>query len=360
MSRALTTLPHGAEVAALLARHYVAGRSPGTAFAGVLAELFADEGLVLLDPRTPVMAARAAPLIRFALEERDAIGVLLEERSAELVRRGFNAQVPARADASLAFFHPAGPEGPRFRPGRDGDGFRTPLGRVSLAELRSRLADDPLSFSTSALLRPLVQDTLLPTAGYLGGPAECAYFAQLPPLYKLAGVELPMIGARARFRVVDPWTARLLERLRLSPEDTDQPVHALAARLHAWPEWMDGSLRERLLGPLARELEGLRPDATALDPKLARNVEKTKAHVARGVDRFIGRLQRAVLASSGQGTGALDALNQLTTALHPGGRPQERVHGFWAIAAEVGPRALVSSLVAAAASLSPDVRTVRP
>ncbi|MGZ3481443.1 MAG: bacillithiol biosynthesis cysteine-adding enzyme BshC [Myxococcaceae bacterium] len=360
VSRALAPLPHGAEVAALLARHYVAGRSPGTAFAGVLAELFADEGLVLLDPRTPIMAARAAPLVRFALEERDAIGVLLEERSAELVRRGFHAQVPARADASLAFFHPAGLEGPRFRPDHDGDGFCTPLGRVSLAEMCTRLADDPLSFSTSALLRPLVQDTLLPTAGYLGGPAECAYFAQLPPLYKLAGVELPMIGARARFRVVDPWTARVLERLRLSPEDTDQPVHALAARLHAWPEWMDGSLRERLLGPIARELETLRPDAAGLDPKLARNVEKTKAHVARGVDRFIGRLQRAVLASSGEGTGALEALNQVTAALHPGGRPQERVHGFWAIAAEVGPRALVSSLVAAAASLSPEVRTVRP
>jgi hypothetical protein len=36
------------------------------------------------------------------------------------------------------------------------------------------------------------------------------------------------------------------------------------------------------------------------------------------------------------------------------------VHGFWGIAAEVGPRALVSALVSAAASLSPELRTVRP
>ena len=357
VSRALAPLPHGAEVSALLGRHYVCGRSPGAAFAGVVAELFADEGLVLLDPRTPAMAARAAPLIRFALEEQEAVGVLLAERCAELASRGFHAQVHTR-DASLAFFHPAGASGPRFRPDRDGREFRTPLGRVSLAELRTRLADDPLSFSTSALLRPLVQDSLLPTAAYLGGPAECAYFAQLPPLYKLAGVELPMIAPRARFRVVDPWTAGVLAGLRLSPEDTDQPVHALAARLHAWPAWMDGALRDRLLGPLEHELDALGPEALALDPRLARNVQKTKVHVARGVDRFIGRLQRAVLASSGVGTGALDALNQVTTALRPAGRPQERVHGFWGIAAEVGPRALVSSLVSAAASLAPGVRTV--
>ena len=359
VSRALSPLPHGAEVSALLARHYVAGRSPVAAFAGVIAELFSEEGLVLLDPRTPAMAALAAPVLRFALEEDDAIGALLEERCVALARRGYHEQVHTR-EALLAFFHPTPPEGPRFRPDRDGDGFRTPLGRASRAELRARLADDPLSFSTSALLRPLVQDTLLPTAAYLGGPAECTYFAQLPPVYARAGLELPMIAPRARFRVVDPWTAAVLDRLGLSPEDTDQPLHALAARLHAWPAWMDGRLRERLLGPLDRQLGVVRPEAAALDPALDRAVEKTRAHVARGVDRFIARLQRAALVGSGIGTGPLEALGQVTTALRPAGRPQERVHGFWGIAAEVGPRALIDSLVAAAAPLSPEVRTVRP
>jgi hypothetical protein len=78
------------------------------------------------------------------------------------------------------------------------------------------------------------------------------------------------------------------------------------------------------------------------------------------VDRFIARLQRAVLTSRGVGTSALASLEQVLAALHPAGQPQERVHGFWAVAAEVGPRALISSLVAAAAPLSPEVRTVRP
>jgi bacillithiol biosynthesis cysteine-adding enzyme BshC len=358
--RALAPLPHGAEVGALLARHYVAGRTPGAAFAGVLAELFASDGLVLLDPRTPAMAALAAPVLRFALEEEQAIGELLAERGAALARCDFAEQVHTRADALLAFFHPTGPEGARFRPDRDGDGFRTPLGRVSRAELRARLDADPLSFSTSALLRPLVQDTLLPTAAYLGGPAECTYFAQLPPVYARAGLELPMIAPRARFRVVDPWTAAVLDRLGLRPEDTDQPVHMLAARLHAWPAWMDGSLRERLLGPVDRQLDQVEPEAVALDPALARALEKTRAHMARGVDRFIARLHRSALVWSGLGTGPLEALAQVTTALRPAGMFQERVHGFWGVAAEVGPRALVSSLVTAAASLSPELRTVRP
>src|SRR5262249_57360604 len=65
VSRALAPLPHGAEVGALLARHYVAGRSPGAAFAGVLAELFAAQGLVLLGPATPAMAALRAAVLPF-------------------------------------------------------------------------------------------------------------------------------------------------------------------------------------------------------------------------------------------------------------------------------------------------------
>ena len=36
---------------------------------------------------------------------------------------------------------------------------------------------------TSALLRPLLQDRLLPTAAYVGGPAEIAYHAQIGPAY---------------------------------------------------------------------------------------------------------------------------------------------------------------------------------
>src|SRR5439155_17110086 len=43
LAQALSPLPAGAEVAALVAAHYRPGRTLGQAFAGVLATLFADE-----------------------------------------------------------------------------------------------------------------------------------------------------------------------------------------------------------------------------------------------------------------------------------------------------------------------------
>ncbi|MEI6225795.1 MAG: bacillithiol biosynthesis BshC, partial [Deltaproteobacteria bacterium] len=162
----LEPLPHAAEVASLVGRHYRSGITPGAAFAGVLDELFAQEGLIVLDPRTPAVSRLAAPVLRRAVLEHAEIGALLAARAAELLARGFSEQVPTRGGTSLAFFHPHGPGGPRYRLVRDGAGFSTPEGPVTRDALLSRLEEDPLWFSSSALLRPLVQDTLLPTAAY--------------------------------------------------------------------------------------------------------------------------------------------------------------------------------------------------
>ena len=48
----------------------------------------------------------------------------------------------------------------------------------------SRLASAPQDFSGNVLLRPVVQDYLLPTLAYTGGSAEVAYFAQAAVVYQ--------------------------------------------------------------------------------------------------------------------------------------------------------------------------------
>src|SRR5581483_3541503 len=97
--------------------------------------------------------------------------------------------------------HQASARGPRFRLARCRGGWQPAggAGTVSDAELAELLARDPLRFSTSALLRPIVQDSLLPVAAYVGGPAEVSYFAQLAPLYEHFRLPPPLVVPRARF-----------------------------------------------------------------------------------------------------------------------------------------------------------------
>lgn len=357
LGHVLEPLPHGPEVAAMVARHYRHGRTPGAAFAGLLAELFAEHGLLILDPRTPAMGRLAAPILRRAIEDHEAIAAALADRARELAARGFAEQVHTRPGASLAFFHPLGPAGPRYRLVREGAGFSTPDGRVSLAELLVRLDADPLCFSTSALLRPLVQDALLPTAAYLGGPAECSYFAQLPLVYERFGLTPPMIAPRARLRLVDGAARRQLARLGLHPEDVDRPRAELLARVAARPEEMPAAedLRGRLLAGLTRELDALAPLLAGLDAALERNVRRTRETAAFAVERLVNAAERAALSKDRV---AVERLDRLLDALRPGGRPQERVDAFPALAARAGPGVLVAALLEAARPLSPDVRSV--
>ena len=356
----LAPLRHGPEVEALLARHYQSGRSPGAAFGGLIAELFAEEGLLVLDPRTEAMSRLGAPVLSRVLERHDEVSAALAERAAAIKAAGFAEQVPTRAGASLVFFHPRGPDGPRYRLVREPDGaWSTPEGRIEHAALRARLEQDPLWFSSSALLRPLVQDTLLPTCAYLGGPAECTYFAQLPPLYALLGVELPLIAPRARLRVVDEAAQALLDKLGLAPEDTDLPREVLLARLSGRPEGVPApaELRERLLAGLHRELEALERLAPSLDPALADPIRKTRETCAAAVSRLVERIDKAAL---GRDQVVLQRLDRLLQMLCPDGQPQERVYAFPVLAARSGPRALIAAMVAAAQPLSAEVRSVRP
>jgi bacillithiol synthase len=334
---------------ARLRRHYRAGASWSAAFAGVLAELFAPEGLVMIDPRDPALAAQAAPVHAHALEYAEEIAAAMIARCAELERAGAAVPVHVRPGAPLSFFHPDGPLGPRVRLERAGDGSGEAFAEVGggcvheHAALVAALRDDPRRFSTSALLRPIVQDTLLPTVAYVGGPSEVAYFAQLGPLYRAFDRALPLVVPRARFRVTDARTRRLLDRLGLAPRDAELSEEALLARLR--PGGVEtGEVARQLLDPFIAahgELAGRLADA---GPGIARALARTRGSVERAIGKLAGKVERAQLYADAE---RVDAVRRLRAMLAPGGAPQERTLCLAALAARVGDRAVIERVLSA-------------
>src|SRR5438045_1509495 len=78
---------------------------PGLAFAGVLAAFFAADGLLVLDPRHPVVARLAAPVVRTALTETERLEAVLVERGRALAAAGHPVPVQLRPGSPLAFVH---------------------------------------------------------------------------------------------------------------------------------------------------------------------------------------------------------------------------------------------------------------
>jgi bacillithiol biosynthesis cysteine-adding enzyme BshC len=348
LANALGGLPHADATLELLRRRYRPQATFGDAFAGVMAELFADEGLLLVDPRDPALAALSVPIHAHAIARAGDIAAALAGRAAALEAAGFKVQVPIREGAALSCFHPGGPDGPRYRLIPD-DGhwaLAGAEGHVGAKDLQTALQTSPRAFSTTALLRPVLQDIWLPTAAYLGGPGELAYFAQLPPLYEIFERPMPLAVPRARFLIVEPSARRLSRQLAIAPLDAGAPRQDLLAELVARdgdapvdPEAAIAPVREALAATLAALGK-----AAADDPGFDRVARKAEEAIEHQLARLAHRVHHVADRSDTVRVARLDRLKNL---LWPEDTPQERVYGFPAFAARHGPQALVAALVAA-------------
>lgn len=332
----LHPLPHSADCVSLLRRHYAIGRSLAQAFSGLLCELFADEGLLCLDPRQPgqdTLPKLAAPLYRNILTSHETLGSALLARQRALSDRGFACQIPVRPQSSLLFFHPDGERSPRHRlqqhqqTGPDGHAsllqWAIPQDgrRYSQADLLARMDSDPLSFGTSALVRPLVQDTILPTVAYVGGPAELSYFAQVTPLYHALGIVQPVIMPRARFRLIDESTRTALAKLALRACDVEAPKDDIMLRLAQGkpadvpsPQAVEERLLAQLLSPLS-EIDSLDPALQDAVHTARRVMEKTAKKISL---RYAQRLHEKDTVNS-------ERIDRLQAAIFPSSTPQERL-----------------------------------
>ena len=192
----------------------------GTAFGRLFARLFAGFGLILLDPLDARLHRLAASVYRRALEEHTALAAELLARNRQLDRAHYHTQVKVLERGTLLFLNHDGQRLPlRLAPGRSSSGFVAGNHGHSLGELLALLDGSPERFSPNVLLRPVVQDTLLPTAAYIAGPAEIAYFAQAEVIYRRLLPRMPAILPRAGFTLVEPHVARLLKKYSLALPD---------------------------------------------------------------------------------------------------------------------------------------------
>ncbi len=301
----------------LLGRHYRVGAGLVQAFAGVLAEMFADEGLILVDPREAAMAEMLAPVHAKAVRDAGPISQALQARATALEAAGFEVQVRVRPGAPLSFFHPEGPAGPRVR----------------VDSAAGLVAQSALCWSSSALLRPILQDSVFPTAGYVGGPGELNYFAQLPPLYEAFGLKMPMFVPRARFRLIDARTRSRLEKK--APAST-----GLAS----------ADIETQLVKALGQVL-----DTVPAEPGLADALKRTRGTIERAASRFASRYERFQLSKDQV---EADRIKRIDAVLTPRGEPQERVLGLPSFACRSGLAAVKSAVFAALVPFDPEVKDV--
>jgi bacillithiol synthase len=283
------------EITDLLRRCYQPGETLGSAFAKLFAALVGRWGVVMLDASDPELHTLAQPIYRAAIERAEELDQALLERGRELLSSGYHDQVKVTELSTLLFTVQNGSRVVIHRANGAAD-FRVGEEKISRDELLKRIDAEPQHFSANVLLRPVVQDYLLPTLAYTGGPAECAYFAQAAVVYdKLLGRVTPAVP-RFSATLMEPKAASLLERYSLKLTDVLEGPERLRETLaeRALPADLKAAF-EAAEKSLDQSLKRILVSLEHLDPTLVDAAQNAGSKMHYQIDRLQGKAARAEL-----------------------------------------------------------------
>lgn len=309
---------------------YAPNATIGGAYLAFLRATLEPLGIAVLDASHPALLAAERPVLEQALRRGAVIAESLAERSSGLQREGFAPQVADVAGLSLVFR-------------RDEGGRKA---RVPIADGESTIAGGEAErLSPNVLLRPIVEQSVLPTVAYVAGPGEIAYFAQVGAVAAALGSAPPLVVPRWSCTIVEPHVAALLEARGTTVEELADPdaVEGRLARESAPPEVMEALAAWRSsIGAGAQQVAtAAREAGTIVPPEVVEGARRQMEWRAQRLER------RVVAGLKRRDVDRRRDIDTLAGALYPGGVRQERALNLIPIVARHGMDVIDAMRVAA-------------
>jgi bacillithiol biosynthesis cysteine-adding enzyme BshC len=263
---------------------------------GALYDILGDVPLVVVSSRNARLKWLARDVFGHEAREPEALHGALVERTERLRAEGAPTPITPKAGA-LFMTH----KGERRALDRNEHGYalRDQGDEFSRDELAAIAHDSPETLSPNVALRPIVQDAILPTAAYIGGPSELSYLEQIVDAYAAFGQEAPVSAPRPFVLLLEPKAKRALETAGLSIEEI------LREEFSATSHVLDDAMEAAVEGARGRAVEGMRAAIGELaeitkqiDPTLEKALGATGASAEKGVEDFAKRLRSALKRKS--------------------------------------------------------------
>jgi uncharacterized protein YllA (UPF0747 family) len=301
LSKCLGGLPNSEfqpEVQQVMESSYKPGVSPADAFLSAMVKLFEGTGLVFANPLEPEIRKLAQPTLHQAVRQNSEIRAAVVARSRALSEAGYHEQVKVDDNFTGLFAYHG----------------------KSRRALRPEELENDVSLSANVLLRPAMQDAIFPTAAYVGGPAEVAYFAQAAAVYDVFRRPAPPVFPRISATVLEPRIDRVLKKYDLQFQDMFRGRDHLRRKAVANVQGVEmfDLVRDRLMA----ELESLRQPLNAVDPTLSGALDNSRQKVLHQVDTLRTKFVNAEARRSDTLERHLDSV---LNSLFPEKKLQERV-----------------------------------
>lgn len=269
----------------------------GKAFVKNLAAIFERFGLIFIDPMHSGIRSLSAPIYIEAIENSDKIVAAIRRNGSELVGESYHAQVLVEEDYFPLFrINDDGRRVALRRVGSDVYISKEEKGEFSTVELVAIARETPDRFSPGVMLRPVVQDYLLPTVCYFGGAAEIAYFAQNSEAYRVLGRAVTPILHRQSFTVVEAKHRRTFEKFGLEVSDilggVDRVVESVGMKqLSSTTLEVLAELEETI----NTQLDKLDENFSKIDITLSASLEKRRRKMLHNIAALRKSASRAVM-----------------------------------------------------------------
>lgn len=274
-------------------------------FAELIASLFGNE-VILVDALLPELRRAGAPLFDAIETNRDAIHQALARRGKELAQAGYKEQVTPNEHGEYTLLYELDEHGHRQPPTANRQPERT---------------------STSALTRPLLQDSVLRPDIFIGGPAEVAYYAQIAPLHALLGVPMPRIALRGHVLIAPKRVARALERFDIQPAEVFAAADAIVAErepegVTRIREILDDGKRE-----LMQRIAQVGELALPADHSLASSIQRSIGHLEFHFNKLGERAIKGLVRKDRE---RYAAIREVVSTLYPDHYVQDRIVSWFA------------------------------
>ncbi len=306
------------ELWSILEASYKSGQTFLQAFGQLIATLFSKHGLVLAGSNNPKVKQATGKFLSKSIAQADDIRAELEAQT-DRISEQYHQQVTLY-DSNL--FYLDGEAG-RTKIARNGDGWKTDSGiKWKTDQLVDAINEEPQKFSPNVLLRPILQDALLPTLGYVAGPGETAYYGQMKNMYSCFDLEMPIIFPRLSATLIEPAIDRIINELPFQFHEFENRIEDLESAYVDRTEQRD---IETIFDDWKQKVEKLAEPKTNeiadVDPTLEGAAGKATAVYFNELDKLKGKVYRAVKR---QDETQLKRIRRIKANLFPDGSLQER------------------------------------